>query len=1333
MNFKKLIFIIYVISFAYGQAVLTGKTIKPLAELETLEKNVIVSFIGVEGENQQGGAVNYKDAKIYSILTNNTLIEEKEIFSLDPDDSSYFFGAEKGDITGEGIEEIIFFITSPTTGTLIYSYAINPGWSLQKVHEPFYIRSKQKQPTLLSAGLATIYEDKDKEIVLSFGAPDRKVEVVNYSGELSSKTIGKKFLENNVGVITVLTPDINKDSISDLYILSNNPGPKEEQFFLSPNSKPEKAKTININKSIQDVFFFNSEEELLKVFLLEDNEVFIEEWSETFQFKGEKGKKIIGSKGNNLHVLGAKGSIVVLKIENNSIEQEKTIKPGFKNKSFNKLEHLVLNNGKILISHNDPSNLSKSEIVLRELDGPALFEEEEEKEEQKNTEQSNDTKEEKSPIAQKTEKPNQRKPADLKNENEKNKEEIKTQAAPIKKQKAQSDTTVVNVGEKHTINIQRNPEMLFLSLEKKRGPEEMTLDREKLLFNWEPKIQDIGYNRLEYQIKYNASTELEEFYENGIQTLKPKEELVIYEHSHHVFVNAKPKIKISPSTSYEVFSNKEVIVPIYISDPNPEQAGRLTLSAEPQNLEGAYIQDRKFYWTPRNKHFGENKIIFSVSDGILKDSAMITISVDTTKADVSSQTKEYAVVNKEFTHKLPLIKKATASILKGPENVRISSDGQIHWIPTKPQLGTNTVVVEIHEEKQTLLYSLEVYVNAPPVISYRPNKVEFVDLNEIFSFTLKSFEENENQSLYWNFLKGPEGMTFGEGKVIWEASLPDHHDYSIELTDTLNSDIFKGIIYVNDIPKIVSVPKTYISLGNTYKYNIKIEDKNIKGPQGQNNIIKTFLQSGPTGMTLENNEIIWTPNIGQLGPNPVEIEGYDSIETVNQEFIIYVNDVPKIISADSIRVALGDTLHHFVRAEDSNVLSSLSYGINSSLDNMLMNTKTGEILWAPLKKDLGYNTIQVSVSDQFDNLGKDMQPITILVYEHPRFLDSAFPEAYVGVEYIHKVGAENMNNQSLSEKDVFIRLLESSFMESSFDTLSYEIKILPRLEEMGTQSLVFSLDDNYLNQTIESFPIKVLTSPCETSDTTYISRNEEGIVERSSSLVQKKYYKKEKSILEKSGNLDKVKPKQYVEIEEIKRTEIIDTVFLTSSEIEKHFPQLTKALDENSTSNKLSRRELRKLKKLQKTKEKQARKAKKKKRKKPNITFNQIKENTNYNDDISFSPRPKNIPEKIDLHKITNETVRKTVLAVLEDPQTPPVQTFEKNIIKPIIDLGHSIKGDKTHISNNVWNKNKTIKYKGSGISSLNYGDSFYYPGKESFQYRAENWDGVSGKLKLTK
>ena len=113
---------------------------------------------------------------------------------------------------------------------------------------------------------------------------------------------------------------------------------------------------------------------------------------------------------------------------------------------------------------------------------------------------------------------------------------------------------------------------------------------------------------------------------------------------------------------------------------------------------------------------------------------------------------------------------------------------------------------------------------------------------------------------------------------------------------------------------------------------------------------------------------------------------------------MFVNDQPTITSINELRIQLGDTLHHFIKAQDSNPLSSLTYGINSDLDTMTLNGKTGEIFWAPNEKDLGKHKIEVSVSDGFD-LSQDVQTINILVYKNPEFQFKSLPEAYAGTEY----------------------------------------------------------------------------------------------------------------------------------------------------------------------------------------------------------------------------------------------------------------------------------------------------------------------------------------------
>ena len=1337
MNFKKLIFITYIFSFLFGQAISTPKTIKPLIELNPIDENSLVTFIGAEGKTKSGGVVDYKTVKLYSITKNNNLVDYKQKFEfpLSENSLSYFSGALLGDITGEGIDELILFISNPNTGTQIMSFTVNPGFAFTTLHDPYYIKGNQKQSTLLSSSLATIYQDKDKEIVISLGAPERKAVIINYDGELSSTIIAKKFLANSVGVIKVLTPDLNNDNISDIYLLSNNPGMKEEKIYYSPGHKEDdNSKIINLKENIKDICFasINGETTPAKIFLLDDSKIYIESLDQYFELPLENPTTLKTMKDNMLLSINKKGQLIIFDISNSKINIKQNLTPGFKNNNFTKLEYLILKNNNIIISHN-----GESEILLQPLNSNLEKDKKNPKDPVLALLLENIKEEDKSDIGIKAS------PGNLDKDNQMEKKEkstfsentIKTTNKELEikehspnmfrkegslKTTVKHDTLIVNVGERKTIDIDLNKEYNFIGFEKEKGPESMILNREKLVFEWTPSDKEIGYNELEYKITYNVSKEFEEYFEEGIQKLKQKEELKVSLYSTMIFVNAAPIIKISPSTIYEIQAEEELIIPIHISDPNPEHRNILTINMEP-TLSNGKIEDRKFYWTPEKKHFGKNNINFTVNDGILSNAIDIEVLVDTIKAEYGPLLMDYATVNKEFLHRIPMLSNSLAKIIDAPENARISSDGYVHWIPTKPQLELNKLIIEIKEEKQSYLYNLNVFVNAPPVISYRPNDINYLTYGEDFQFTFKSFDENEDQLLFWKLLDGPENMILDKDKLYWNAINTDFNPYSIELTDTLDADIFYGEIYVNDIPVFTSIPQEYVSLGQIYKYNIKVVDKNIYNINKGKNVIDLFLKYSPKGMTLIDKKITWEPNETQLGAHFIEIESFDGIASTNQEFTVFVNDIPQIISIDSLKIEIGNTLHHFIKAQDSNIASKLTYGIQSELKDLTISSKTGEIIWPPAIDDIGYHTITASVSDEFLDLGKDIQPIIVFVYKNPQFKKTLLPEAYAGVNYRETISATNMNGQDIPEKDIFINLVESTFQEINFDQLTYELSIIPSFDEVGLQYVTMSALDQYNNKTIENFPIIVLTSPCEVVDTTYYQAAEENAIERSSTTVQTSYYKKQPTILEKTEYSKKEDPVQYMIIEEINITEIIDTVFLSTDEIEKYFPEFNELMQNQEISAELSKRELRKLKRLQKNKEKVAKKTQQKlKEKANNISFINNNPGMSFSEKLSLKKPENTLPEKVDLYKVKNEIKHKTVLAIMDNfkkkiSESRPEFTISKALSLVARDLGHNIKGIKTPL-NDKWKKKE-------------YNTVLDFSSQD-FNYNMSSWNGVTGERK---
>ena len=97
-----------------------------------------------------------------------------------------------------------------------------------------------------------------------------------------------------------------------------------------------------------------------------------------------------------------------------------------------------------------------------------------------------------------------------------------------------------------------------------------------------------------------------------------------------------------------------------------------------------------------------------------------------------------------------------------------ASEGEIEWIPISTQLGFNEVVIAVVEEKQSYIYGLKIFINSSPIISYSPDNTEYIELGETFTFQLQSFDENDNQKLFWDLTEKPETMELNkqEAKTI---------------------------------------------------------------------------------------------------------------------------------------------------------------------------------------------------------------------------------------------------------------------------------------------------------------------------------------------------------------------------------------------------------------------------------------------------------------------------------------------------------------------------------------------------------------------------------------
>ena len=657
------------------------------------------------------------------------------------------------------------------------------------------------------------------------------------------------------------------------------------------------------------------------------------------------------------------------------------------------------------------------------------------------------------------------------------KEEIADKIIPTKQ-----DTTILTANKKEYIfiNIDSTKEFLKLTIEEK--PETLELNLDSMAFVWKPLEKNAGNNILKYNIEYNvAGGALQKQQTQGTTTLTKEIIKEINQNKKVLYVNVVPSIK-TEKTKYEVQAKHTLDIAFTAEDINKEQ--KTTVSYEPLK-QNAEIFDDFLRWTPENNQYGEHEISLIVKDQYSESRTQCVVFVDTVKQINKSSNDFVLTVNQEFIHDVSISGGEEYNKIQGPENIRITKEGKLHWIPIATQLGNNEIIIERKNKDKTDNYIINTFVNSPPIISFRPDEKEYLNLNEEFIFQLKSFDSNLEQKVFWSLDSDNKDIRLvNENTLEWKADILDYSFYTVTASDSIDFDTFNGAIYVNETPKIISSPQKVVQIGESYNYEIIAEDNNTKSPNNINkeNKLLYSLQKNPETMIIENNAISWTPTKEEVGAHEISVLVTDEIATTEQTFVLNVNDAPEIVSPDSITILVGDTLNYFINATDNNIKTKLTYSVRTKIEDMYLNANTGKITWVPTMENLGEHVVEVAVSDGFE-LGKAMKAVTVFVEATPVILNEAPTEAYVGLDYVFVLeGEDALGNQEIG-KDIFSNIASSSFKNYRFNSDTFVFETTPQTEDIGNQKITIELFDKQNNKTEKTFNVLVLeNSPCDPSE-----------------------------------------------------------------------------------------------------------------------------------------------------------------------------------------------------------------------------------------------------------
>jgi len=1021
-----LFFFIIPLQAAYAQ-----ETIKPILLLENTEGHQFYSF-----ENNQLSLYKIKEQTKYFKTWEYQFLNNKEIELI---------SILSGDIKDGPEKEIIVVLHSFGSKGEVYIFKIKNN-KPEGPPEILLIPTTKEGTRPTQAQLINWDQQTKQEILLMCSSPERELLVLDYYNNNLSiiTTLATDFLASTYGPIKFFTTDQNKDGVDDVLIYSTN-SQVEENIVLS--TQEEKRTTLTKQIDFSSIKHFRKTSKKETVCLLNEKKTI-------YSITADKSTPMLKENIQSIIDVSDKDAIVLT--DNNELVIVKpNTQKGFQNQ-----------NKKIKLEIQQ----EKTQYILNPNHTAALF------------------------FNAKTTTPT----FVFLRPNLTQKKLIKTTQTPTNHATHKAtqtiiekhDTLYVNVGTKTTLSIPRPDSLNIESIETHKKPDTMILNPQTLEFVWTPETQDAGIQTFEYSVSYTSEPKLKQITKNKKQlSLQNTFTTTSTTHRYNIYVNDIPSLIINnPQDTIHAtgfFESEYIIKDTYhIEKP--------TIQTQNNKTNNILINKKTLFWEPGRLDAGEKNFLIIADDGMAQDTVLVSVFVDTTINKIEENTDFIITVNENFTHQLPYTKETNYNIIQGPDNLRISPKGKIHWIPIITQADLNTVIVIEKTTQQQTEHILNIYVNSPPVISYQPALQETIPEGERFQFQFQSFDMNTDAKLQWTNITSSEVPEFiinqfGMLEFVNTEKI-DNFRYIIHLSDAIDKDIFIGKLYVNALPEILSTPEKHVQLGETYKYTLITADKNQEKPYRENESNKLYyeLETIPEGATFNKNKktISWTPSNTQIGKNLFKIMVTDSITSVEQEFSVFVNDKPNIVSPDSLSIMLGDTLFHYFDAQDLNQDSELIYTIKTTIDEILFSGKSGKLVWVPQESDLGLHTLEISVSDGF-NKGTDIQKLNIFVYKNPILINRPKEEAFVNMEYYFNPKGQDMFGDSIINKDIFFKLLSTdSLFSGKINTETAGLRWVPSIAEIGEQQLLITIIDKYQHKQEQSYPVNVMLSPCETTQPT---------------------------------------------------------------------------------------------------------------------------------------------------------------------------------------------------------------------------------------------------------
>ena len=214
----------------------------------------------------------------------------------------------------------------------------------------------------------------------------------------------------------------------------------------------------------------------------------------------------------------------------------------------------------------------------------------------------------------------------------------------------------------------------------------------------------------------------------------------------------------------------------------------------------------------------------------------------------------------------------------------------------------------------------------------------------------------------YSLLDFPQGMEIdrSSGIIRWTPTVEqtDAHRVTVVASDGYSKDEQTFEIYSNQLPTIVSNPPHMGLVGELFKYQVRVDDKN------ENASLEFTLMKGPHGMQMDRyGKILWVPKAAQINNNTFEVAVSDGFGTDTQTGKIFVNNAPTVVSNPKPVGLTGHSWRYKVSTEDLNG-DKVAYRAVRLPKYARFDKKKAILEWTPRKSQLGMNDFILMAIDE---------------------------------------------------------------------------------------------------------------------------------------------------------------------------------------------------------------------------------------------------------------------------------------------------------------------------------------------------------------------------------